>query len=314
MNSNQRAVILLLVLALLVACAGPPPPPKSGRGGSSGSYEATPDGYYRVRKGDSLHAIAFKFGLDWREIARLNGISDPYIIHPDQMLRLGISTQSSAAAGKKTVQEDNSSTVQTRAVPSPSATTTRTLDTPRASTTTVEDASAPGPETRTEPKTMLPPGTPAATRVDSPENTAAVQGTKAPAGTTYSTPAGDPSRWLWPTDGRLLSSFRANDPSRKGIDIGGTQGQPVIASAAGQVVYSGSGLIGYGELIIIKHSDRMLSAYAHNSKRLVNEGQQVTAGSKIAEMGTNDRNQAVLHFEIRVNGSPVNPIQYLPRK
>jgi lipoprotein NlpD len=140
------------------------------------------------------------------------------------------------------------------------------------------------------------------------------QGTQAPAGATYTTPAGDPSRWLWPTDGRLLSTFRANDPSRKGIDIAGSAGQPVVASAAGQVVYSGSGLIGYGELIIIKHSDRMLSAYAHNSKRLATEGQQVTAGSKIAEMGTNDRNQAVLHFEIRLNGTPVDPLKYLPKK
>lgn len=112
----------------------------------------------------------------------------------------------------------------------------------------------------------------------------------------------------------MLSSFRANDPARKGIDIGGRTGQPVMASAAGQVVYSGSGLIGYGELIIIKHSDRMLSAYAHNSKRMVNEGQQVTAGSQIAAMGSNDRNQAVLHFEIRLNGSPVDPLKYLPRR
>ncbi len=87
-----------------------------------------------------------------------------------------------------------------------------------------------------------------------------------------------------------------------------------MASAAGQVVYSGSGLIGYGELIIIKHSDRMLSAYAHNSKRMVSEGQQVTAGSQIAEMGTNDRHTPLLHFEIRVNGSPEDPLKYLPRK
>jgi lipoprotein NlpD len=143
---------------------------------------------------------------------------------------------------------------------------------------------------------------------------AVVKGTQAPAGSSYSTPAADPRRWIWPTEGRLLSRFRANDPARKGIDISGRPGQPVVASAAGQVVYSGSGLIGYGELIIIKHSDRMLSAYAHNRKRLVSEGQQVTAGSKIAEMGTNDRNQALLHFEIRVNGTPEDPLKYLPRR
>jgi lipoprotein NlpD len=112
----------------------------------------------------------------------------------------------------------------------------------------------------------------------------------------------------------VVSRFQANDPARKGIDIAGKVGQSVIATASGQVVYSGNGLLGYGELIIIKHSDRMLSAYAHNSKRLVSEGQQVTAGNQIAEMGTNDRNQAELHFEIRANGSPQDPLKYLPQR
>ena len=93
----------------------------------------------------------------------------------------------------------------------------------------------------------------------------------------------------------------------------GKEGQAIKATAGGEVVYSGSGLIGYGELIIIKHSERMLSAYAHNSKRLVSEGQKVSAGDRIAEMGRNDRNQALLHFEIRVNGSPQDPLKYLPR-
>jgi lipoprotein NlpD len=88
----------------------------------------------------------------------------------------------------------------------------------------------------------------------------------------------------------------------------------VVAAAAGEVVYSGSGLIGYGELIIIKHSDRMLSAYAHNKRRLVAEGQAVAAGETVAEMGRNDRNQAMLHFEIRVNGAPQDPIKYLPSR
>jgi len=119
---------------------------------------------------------------------------------------------------------------------------------------------------------------------------------------------------MWPTEGRVLSSFKANDPSRNGIEIGGSEGQSIIAAAAGEVVYSGSGLIGYGELIIVKHSDRMLSAYAHNRKRLVSEGQRVAAGEKLAEMGRDDRNRAMLHFEIRVNGTPQDPTKYLPRK
>jgi lipoprotein NlpD len=110
----------------------------------------------------------------------------------------------------------------------------------------------------------------------------------------------------------LLRGFLAGDPSRNGLDIAGSEGQDISAAAAGTVVYSGNGLIGFGELIIIKHSERMLSAYAHNRVRLVQEGAIVSAGKKIAELGRNDRNEAILHFEIRVNGRPVDPRQYLP--
>jgi lipoprotein NlpD len=117
---------------------------------------------------------------------------------------------------------------------------------------------------------------------------------------------------LWPTNGRVISNFKPNDPARNGIEIAGEEGQPIVATAAGEVVYSGNGLIGYGELIIIKHSDRMLSAYAHNRQRLVAEGDRVSAGRKIAEMGRDERNKPVLHFEIRVNGNPGNPLNYLP--
>mgnify|MGYP001825950664 FL=1 len=119
---------------------------------------------------------------------------------------------------------------------------------------------------------------------------------------------------MWPTEGRLLSSFKANDSSRNGIEIGGQEGQAIKAAAAGEVVYSGNGLIGYGELIIVKHSDRMLSAYAHNRKRLVSEGQRIAAGELLAEMGRDERNKALLHFEVRVNGSPQDPMKYLPKR
>ncbi len=117
---------------------------------------------------------------------------------------------------------------------------------------------------------------------------------------------------MWPASGRITSNYKVDDPARKGIDISGKEGQAIIAAASGEVVYSGSGLMAYGELIIIKHSDKYLSAYAHNRKRLVAEGQKVKVGEKIAEMGRNDRNQILLHFEIRVNGSPRDPLTYLP--
>ena len=114
-----------------------------------------------------------------------------------------------------------------------------------------------------------------------------------------------------PTQGKLIAGF-SEPAKRKGIDISGKLGQPVVASAAGKVVYSGSGLRGYGKLIIIKHNKTYLSAYAHNDKLLVKEGQTVTRGQKIAEMGNTDADQVKLHFEVRYHGKPVDPAKYLP--
>ena len=119
--------------------------------------------------------------------------------------------------------------------------------------------------------------------------------------------------WRWPTSGRLARRFDAG-ATRKGILIAGEGGQPVRAAADGEVVYSGSGLIGYGELVIIKHSASMLSAYAHNRERLVGEGDRVRAGQTIGRMGRNERDETVLHFEIRRDGKPVDPATYLPAR
>jgi len=119
--------------------------------------------------------------------------------------------------------------------------------------------------------------------------------------------------WQWPTDGRLARSFDVAD-TRKGIGLAGSAGQDVVAAAGGDVVYSGTALIGYGELIIIKHSDKLLSAYGHNRRRLVAEGDRVQRGQKIAEMGRDDRQEEMLHFEIRRDGEPVNPLDFLPRR
>jgi len=120
--------------------------------------------------------------------------------------------------------------------------------------------------------------------------------------------------WRWPADGALIGRFVTGDPTRQGVDIGGRAGDPVRAAANGTVVYSGSGLVGYGELIIIKHSDTWLSAYGHNRKRLVNEGEVVKAGEAIAEMGRTGAAREMLHFEIRYNGRPVDPLSYLPAR
>ncbi len=121
-------------------------------------------------------------------------------------------------------------------------------------------------------------------------------------------------RWAWPVDGPLVSSYSSRDATRQGIKIGGQPGQAVKAAEAGRVVYSGSGLIGYGQLIIIKHNDNYLSAYGHNAKLLVKEGAQVARGARIADMGRSNDGRAMLHFEIRRDGRPVDPVALLPRR
>ena len=127
-------------------------------------------------------------------------------------------------------------------------------------------------------------------------------------------PAPTSFSWRWPVDGPLLGTFLAGEPTRQGIDIGGREGEPVRSAADGVVVYSGSGLVGYGELIIVKHDEQWLSAYGHNRKRLVDEGQAVKAGQQIAELGHSGAARDMLHFEIRFNGKPVDPLRYLPKR
>ncbi len=189
-----------------------------------------------VRPRETLSGIAWRYGLDYRTIARWNRIPPPYVIHPGQRLSLrgaatGAARTASAAAGSN----------------------------------------------RT------------------------------------SSPAPVPARgWTWPATGRLLRGFGKGE--RGGIDIAGRRGQPVVAARDGRVVYTGSGLVGYGRLVIIKHGERFLTAYAHNDRVLVEEGQTVRAGQKIAEMGSTGAERVKLHFEVRRDGKPLNPLRYLPRR
>ncbi len=258
----RRLVWCLAVLAvpMIIGACSSPPAPVVDRSSSPSRMVLEKDGQYRVRRGDTLHAIAFHYGLDHRDIARWNGIRAPYIIYPDQFLRLSAVSKTASSSRKQSVRKK------------------------------------PGKPTSIQP--TKPPAKPPVTQSS---------GTDQPA-----MKAGDPPAWVWPVEGRILRGFLANDPARNGLDISGREGQSVKATAAGSVVYSGNGLIGYGELIIIKHSERMLSAYAHNRIRLVKEGDKVRLGQKIAEVGRNDRNEAILHFEIRVNGKPADPRKYLP--
>lgn len=139
-------------------------------------------------------------------------------------------------------------------------------------------------------------------------------GTRAPASALPDIPSDPPPAWEWPTPGRVVVEFGERPGTGTGVLIGGDSGQPVRAAAGGRVVYSGSGLIGYGQLIIVKHNDTYLSAYGHNASLLVQEGETVGQGQRIATMGEGPEREPQLHFEIRQNGKPVDPRQYLPKR
>jgi len=279
----QALVLLLLVLFALPGCQRQYRPAVAADIPEQGivKRQLDADGNYYVRRGDTLYAIAFSYGLDAMEVAKLNGISSPYTIYPGQKLKL-MSPGGSRGSGR-------TAGVEIKPLKAPAPATTRTVETPKPASTESAATTTTTATTTTRPTT---PGT-------------------APA---VASSAKNPGDWKWPTEGRVLRGFVAGDPARNGLDIAGKEGQPVTASAAGQVVYSGNGLIGYGELIIVKHSEDMLSAYAHNRVRLVKEGDEVWAGQKIAEMGRNSSDEQLLHFEIRRLGKPVNPLNYLPNR
>jgi lipoprotein NlpD len=180
----------------------------------------------------------------------------------------------------------------------------------------------PPAQRRDPPPVVARPTTPPVANPRPPATTRPTPPTARPPSTTPTNPATPPPTapvaaafaWRWPADGNLIGRFAAGDPTRQGIDIAGAAGSPVRAAADGVVVYSGSGLVGYGELIIVKHDEQWLSAYGHNRARLVNEGQRVRAGEQIAEMGRSGTARDMLHFEIRYNGRPQDPLSYLPKR
>ncbi len=283
-------------LLLLAACSTEPrviavrsyqaPPPAPAR-----QHPERP-GYYRVVAGDTLYSIAFRHQMDYRELARINGIGPPYTIYPGQELRLRGSAPPPApfVPAPATPRAGGSA-------PPPAGVASSAAVATVASTPGVPASAGSGTAAWPAP----PPGMPGE----------AASAPPAPAGPTRTV---DGIRWRWPAEGRLLQGFQADQPGRQGVDIGGHMGQPVYAAASGVVVYSGSGLTGYGELVIIKHNDEFLSAYGHNSVRLVKEGQHVVAGQQIAEMGNTGAPRVELHFEIRRNGQPLDPLDFLPRR
>lgn len=291
-----QLALLCVALIMLGACAPMPPAPiedRDGRraptagdpGARAASQRPAPPPIYSVQRGDTLYSIAFRYGLDWRDVAAWNRIFEPFIIRPGQELRLIPPTAVARVEPQAPVAERRPSPASAPA-PQPEPVTPR-------ETVRAPEPSAPAPAPAPAPRPDV--AAPATAPADGP--------TRAVAGV----------NWRWPTEGRVLRPFDAA-AVRRGIGIAGQLGQPVLAAADGQVVYSGSALIGYGELIIIKHNDTMLSAYAHNRVRLVEEGARVQAGQQIAEMGVNTRDEVLLHFEVRRNGQPENPMNFLPRR
>ncbi|WP_114238509.1 peptidoglycan DD-metalloendopeptidase family protein [Dyella sp. C9] len=274
-----------------------------------------PGGSYRVMKGDTLYSIAFRNGVDFRDLASWNHIDAPYTIWPGQELKLapaGSSRPPAPATRNMTgVVVGSSAPHVAPPVPAPSAPPAQTQQgfQPAAAATvaTAEPAPAnPAPAASTTPVVPVA-GAPAATASNTPP----------PAPATPAAPGATRSNggvtWRWPADGQLIKRFQSGD-AIPGIEISGKSGDPVRAAADGVVVYSGNGLVGYGELVIVKHNDSYLSAYGHNSKRLVKEGQRVTAGQQIAEMGSTGASRDELQFQIRKDGNPVDPMGYLPSR
>jgi len=218
----------------------------------SSAARITPD-FRIVRGGDTLYSIAWDAGVDYRDLARWNGIRAPYVIHPGDRLWL-----------------------------------------------------KPRPAPRRPPQRKAQPAPPPQPPAQSPPATARAAPAK-PA-----RPAPRFAGWSWPVNGPVIRGY-STQRGNKGVDFGGRRGQPVRAAGAGRVVYQGSGLRGYGRLIIIKHNETFLSAYAHNEKILVKEGDAVRKGQAIATMGDSGTDRVKLHFEIRRHGKPVNPLHYLPK-
>ncbi|MEO8544851.1 MAG: peptidoglycan DD-metalloendopeptidase family protein [Burkholderiaceae bacterium] len=241
-------------------------------------------GYYTVKPGDTMTRIGLETGQSWRDIARWNGLVNPNLIEVGQVLRVVPPAPGTVAAAVPPATV----IVGSKPAPAPASSSSAAA----ATATPVQGSSV--TTTAVAPSSVIATPVPPA------------QGGSAAA------PAEDDVALIWPASGAVLAGF--DEVKNKGLDIGGALGDPVLAAADGRVVYVGSGLRGYGNLIILKHNNTYLTAYAHNQTLLVKEDQTVRKGQKIAEMGNSDSDRTKLHFEVRRQGKPVDPVKYLPAR
>ena len=268
-----------------------------------GSYKGNT---YKVNKGDTMFLIAYLTGMDVKDLASMNNMKEPYSLSVGQTLKI-------SNCSTKTI----TTTVPVKTTAPAAPAEPEVTYTPGANGTQIgSDGTVIGPiksgvgngEPSKPVFTNNTPSTPATTttQVETTNNT--------PVNANVVAPVASNVAWQWPTQGNVIQGFSSSDGGNKGIDISGSRGQAVKAAASGRVVYAGNALRGYGNLIIIKHNDDFLSAYAHNDKILVSDQQEVKAGQEIAKMGSTGTNAVKLHFEIRYKGKSVDPVRYLPRR
>lgn len=266
-------------------------------------------GYYTVKKGDTLIHIALEFGQSYRDIITWNNLSNPNDIKVDQALRVLPPEPGTIPDGAQIGSVATASGVEVRPLPNPSAVQAAVpaKTAPRGDKRIYSEATWAELQ-----KTDASPILASATKIAASKSVDATKSAEKPT-EVPNVAAGDEEgvSWMWPADGKIVATY---DDGKKGIDIAGKIGQQVLAAGSGKVMYAGSGIRGYGNLVIVKHTNNLLSAYAHNKTILVKEGQIVNKGQKIAEMGSSDSDAVKLHFEIRQQGKPVDPSKFLPNR
>lgn len=287
----KKLCLLLLYLSVLGCAANQPRAPVESRQGEA-RVEAGRPTTHSVTEGDTLYGIAWRYGMDYRTLASTNNIAVPYTIYPGQLLSLDSESAVAVPAERENPELAPAPIVTT-------ATAAAGTGTPAATTTAASKS------TLILKPFLKPRPAPAATKPSSTPVT-----NKHPVSTQVS--LGPVAAWRWPTRGKVVRGFSGT--VHKGIDIDGKAGDPVKAVAPGMIVYSGSGIVGYGKLLIVKHNEYYLSAYGHNRRLLVKEGESVKAGQQIAEKGSSATNAVKLHFEIRREGKPVDPNKLLPKR